>query len=209
MTRTIQEWQLSIRLNNETILSKEVKRGIIQGDSLSPLLFVLCMDPLSRRLNGEYPKPEIKLESEVYTCNHLLFIDDLKLFAESDDTLTKMMSETDRFFKSVGLEMNAKKSATNSSGPMLGATELSPTDGYKYLGVTENRCSIVMRQSYTDLKNTIIERTKSICNTRLSGKNSIRALNEYALSVANYYIGVVPMELVTSSQSTTKSERFS
>ena len=52
----------------------------------------------------------------------------------------------------------------------------------------------MIRQSYTDLKNTIIDRTKSICNTRLSGKNSIRAPNEYALSVANYYIGVVPME---------------
>lgn len=38
--------------------------------------------------------------------NHLLFIDDLKLFAHSEDTLKNMVDETENFFKTIGLEMN-------------------------------------------------------------------------------------------------------
>ena len=49
---TIKEWRLSIRFNNEEVLKKEVTRGILQGDSLSFSLFVMCIDTLSRKLNG-------------------------------------------------------------------------------------------------------------------------------------------------------------
>ncbi|KAF9762637.1 hypothetical protein NGRA_1878, partial [Nosema granulosis] len=87
-------WNLEIRANNEVILNKQVRRGILQGDSLSLLLFVLCMDPLSKRLNSTYPMIEVKLEENHYTCNHLLFIDDLKLIATSEQTLKAMVEET-------------------------------------------------------------------------------------------------------------------
>ena len=97
------------------------------------------MDPLSRKLNGRYPKVEVKLEKESFCSNHLLFIDDLKLFAESEDGLKEMMQETQNFFKVVGLEMNKEKSATNSLSSESQAAFLSAKEGYKYLGVTENR----------------------------------------------------------------------
>ena len=70
------------------------------------------MDPLSKRLNGLYPKLEVKLDDIHYTCNHLLFIDDLKLFSSTEDSLKSMVYETKTFFKTVGLEMNVEKSAT-------------------------------------------------------------------------------------------------
>lgn len=39
-------------------------RRILQGDSLSPLLFVLCMDPLSTKLNGIYFMAKVEGEEE-------------------------------------------------------------------------------------------------------------------------------------------------
>lgn len=54
------------------------------------------------------------LEKLVYGCNHWLFIDDLKLLAKYESVLNEMMIETQRFFQVIGLEMNAKKSATNT-----------------------------------------------------------------------------------------------
>ena len=68
---TIKRWKIDIKLNNKTILEKKIDREILQGDSLSPLLFVLCMDSLSRKLNTIYPKVVIKTEAENYVTNHL------------------------------------------------------------------------------------------------------------------------------------------
>ncbi|KAI5179376.1 hypothetical protein PAEPH01_2624, partial [Pancytospora epiphaga] len=78
----IARWEVSIRNGSNQILRKRIACGILQGDSLSPLLFVLCLDPLSRRLNGLHPKVSVKTDHGMHSTNHLLFIDDLKLLAE-------------------------------------------------------------------------------------------------------------------------------
>lgn len=85
--------ELSIRSGTEEIFEKEVRRGILQCDNLSPLLFVLCINPLSRKLNGAYQKINLPTDSGMYISNHLLFIGDLKLMAESDDVLKQLMEE--------------------------------------------------------------------------------------------------------------------
>ena len=191
---TIERWQIAIKLNNKTILEKSIKRGILQGDSLSPLLFVLCMDPLSRKLNSTFPKVVIKTESEHYATNHLLFIDDLKLYSEKEEILKKMCEETENFFNVVGLERNREKSATNCESCETIAIPLGANEGYKYLGVTENRKSEVSRETYERIRTEILKRVECICKTRLNGRNTIQAINEFALSVINYYIGPVRME---------------
>lgn len=56
---------------------------------MSPILFVLCMDPLSRKLNGLYLNISVKMNVEFFVTNHLLFFDDLKLFAEKETRLTR------------------------------------------------------------------------------------------------------------------------
>ena len=85
-------------------IRKEIGKRYFTRCNLSPLLFVLCMDPLSRKLNGKYQKVSISLESGMnYTTNHLLFIDDLKLLSESAEELERMMSETKDFFEILDL----------------------------------------------------------------------------------------------------------
>lgn len=51
---------------------------------------------------------KVETENEVYTCNRLLFIDDLKLLAKNEEVLIKMMTQTKEFFCDVGLKMNLK-----------------------------------------------------------------------------------------------------
>ena len=191
---TISRWLLDIRAGKEEILLKRVERGILQGDSLSPLLFVLCMDPLSRKLNTMHQKVCIKTEAGFYTTNHLLFIDDLKLLAEDETSLSAMVEETKKFFSTVGLEMNKEKSATNSAACEEDAELLDGIKTYKYLGIIEKPCSSVSEDTLIKIKNEIIARTKNLCNTKLNAKNLIKGINEHAISLVNYYIGVLKLE---------------
>ena len=41
------KWKLDLTSNGVPLGKAEMRRGIFQGDSLSPLLFVLCIVPLS------------------------------------------------------------------------------------------------------------------------------------------------------------------
>ena len=56
----------------------DIRSGIFQGDSLSPLLFCIALAPLSNLLNSSsygYKIQEGKL-------NHLFYMDDLKTYAK-------------------------------------------------------------------------------------------------------------------------------
>ena len=69
------------------ISTVSVKCGIFQVDTLSPLLFFLALNPLSYlldRLDG------YRVSTNMY-LTHLLYMDDLKLFARNDVDLQKLM----------------------------------------------------------------------------------------------------------------------
>ncbi|TBU04992.1 hypothetical protein CWI37_0063p0010 [Hamiltosporidium tvaerminnensis] len=55
-------------------------RKVLQRESLSPLLFVLCMDPLSQIPRKKYTKETIQTDAESQTNNHIFLLSDLKLF---------------------------------------------------------------------------------------------------------------------------------
>ena len=122
------------------------------------------MDPLSRKLNSTYPKVEIELPDEHYVSNHLLFIDDLKLFAENEKNLKAMKDEVkNKFFKVVGLEQNPAKSATNCESYETNSVILGVNEGYKYLGITENRRSEATKETYERVRAEILKRVEQIC----------------------------------------------
>ena len=64
--KSMEQWKLSLTSNGKDLGEVDAKRGIFQGDSLSPLLFVLCMIPLSlvlRKVNVCYEWGKIQAES--------------------------------------------------------------------------------------------------------------------------------------------------
>ena len=83
LEKNMKKWKLLLNSNGSDLWEVDVNWGIFQGDSLSPLIFVICMIPLSlllRKVKASYEwgRKEFKL-------NHLLFMDDLKLFGKSDN----------------------------------------------------------------------------------------------------------------------------
>ena len=84
----------------------DIRRGIFQGDSLSPLLFVLCIVPLTQALRKVESGNTLKNRENF---NHLLLIDDLKIFAKSDCEVYRLVSTVQMFNKHIGMEFRIKK----------------------------------------------------------------------------------------------------
>ena len=80
LERTMSDWKTVLTSSGEDLGEVGIKRGIFQGDTLSPLLFVVAMIPLSIVLNNEAMGNKFGKEGK--KINHL-FMDDLKVYGGS------------------------------------------------------------------------------------------------------------------------------
>ena len=79
---SMKQWNTELTASNQRLGNVKIRRGIFQGYTLSPLLFVLGIIPLTlvRQTKAWY-----ELKKGGKKINHLLFMDDLKLFAKNED----------------------------------------------------------------------------------------------------------------------------
>ena len=75
LVNSIKKWKVMVCSGNSELGEVEIKPGIFQGDSLSPLVFVLGLIPLSLVLSKT--KAAYELSESKDKINHLLFMDDL------------------------------------------------------------------------------------------------------------------------------------
>jgi len=83
--------------------SFEVKVGMHQSSALSPLLFVIVMEALSR-------------EFKVALTWQLLYTDDLAVIAQTEDDLIKRLNEWKDFVENRGMRVNMNKTKVMISG---------------------------------------------------------------------------------------------
>ena len=79
----------SIIFNESALEPFFPSRGIRQGDPLSPYLFIICMDFLSQLIEEKCSSNQwtpIKSSKNGLAFSHLMFADDLVLFAKANDT---------------------------------------------------------------------------------------------------------------------------
>ena len=69
-------WEVDLKCNNQSLDGVDIKQGMLQGGSLSPLLFVLCLISLTVILRKSESLYQFSSNKE--KINHLLFMDDLK-----------------------------------------------------------------------------------------------------------------------------------
>ena len=147
--RAMDRWGTTFHSQNATTRKIPVKNGIFQGDSLSPTLFVLAVGPLSYALNRFGPRMETsfgRTTGRTLQCNHLFYMDDLKLFARGTEQLSKLLRIVRSVSSVLGLELNLDKCAKAEYIPgggrvapsLMGIRELGEARTYRYLGIEQH-----------------------------------------------------------------------
>lgn len=85
----MESWKTQLTAFGKDFSEVSVRRGIFQRDSLSPLLFVIAMLPLSNVLNES--EAGYQLSKEEGKITYLLFTDDLKLYGRNEKEINSLV----------------------------------------------------------------------------------------------------------------------
>jgi hypothetical protein len=108
---------LQVRVKNNQITSDPIRiqQGIYQGESLSPLWFCLALNPLSYLLNRtNYGFGINSNNQETQRLNHLLYMDDIKLYAATNNQLQELLQLTQTFSRDIRMTFGIEKCKTLS-----------------------------------------------------------------------------------------------
>ncbi|CAA7017493.1 unnamed protein product [Microthlaspi erraticum] len=95
------------------------KRGLRQGDPLSPYLFVIAMNCLSTMLNKAAEEQKFNYHDKCHASKltHLCFADDLLIFVEGSlDSIQNVLQVLQEFHLRSGLAVSVQKSSFFTSG---------------------------------------------------------------------------------------------
>ena len=142
---SLKQWNTELTADNQRLGNAKIRHGIFQGDSLSPLLFVLVMIPLTLMLTQIKASYEVKKGGK--KINHLLSMDDLKLFAKNEDQIDSLVNTVRIFSEDIKMEFGLPKCGVliTKRGKVVKSDGISLPDGkmmknieegeYKYLGI--------------------------------------------------------------------------
>ena len=172
------------------------------NDSLSPLLFVLSIDVLSKQLDKQINKLNIKMngEEKQVKLNHILYMDDLKIMTNSLDEMEKAHKLTKEIFNAIGLKINVEKSGimtninSQINGELAELPRVTNDNPYKYLGI-EIGDKVNINKYCTRILNDVSSILSSLNTMKYSILITIRKINSDIISKLRYGFSIVPWKL--------------
>ena len=181
LQKSMQQWRLSLTTDGEDLGKVNVKRGIFQGD----------------RVNACY-----KWGKKEYKLNHLLFMDDLKLYAKNEEQTNTLVRTVHVFSTDIGMEFGIKKCGilTMKWGKIVKKEWIKLPDGevmkqvgqegYTYLGIIE-----LDKIKETEMKKKITkeckQRQRLIWKSKWNVRNKVTVINIWAIAIFRYGAGKI------------------
>ena len=195
------KWKVELTSAGERLGEVKIKRGIFQGDSLSPILFVVALIPMSIVLNSM--PVGYNLGKDRGNLNHLLFMDDLKLYSRKVEELDTLVQTVRLISEDIGMEFGISKCAMieMKRGKMVKNDGIELPDGerirsleideaYKYLGVLQSdkgkskEMKGIVRKEY-------FRRLRMILRSSLNSGNTVQTINARAVLIIRYGAGII------------------
>ena len=109
LAQAMAKWQTDIFLYHEKgvvhVERVRIRRGIFQGDSLSPLLFIIAINPISLLLNQRCSG----YKSEGLNITHCLYMDELKAYSCSYSGIEKALAVIEQFSSDISMSLGLSK----------------------------------------------------------------------------------------------------
>ena len=200
-------WKIELNLptSDKIIYIGEILywKGLLQGDHLSVILFILSLNPCSYLLNETERYKLGVSEERNKNLTHLLFVDDMKLYASNLEKSTLLLDMVTTFSQDIGMSFGEDKCGyvfidrgeLKQQGERIvinGVTikELNDGELYKYLGVDEN-----IQYDGDVSKERILKeyyrRVKAIWRSTLNVRNKSIVHNSFALSLLIPTVGIL------------------
>ena len=155
----------------------DIVAGVLQGDTLAPYLFIICLDYVLRtsidkiRENGFVPKKKRNRRYSAKTITDADYADDIAILANTSNQAETLLHSLERAAAGIGLHVKAHKTeymCYNQTGDIstLDGTSLKLVDKFTYLGssvssiekdtrltkawIAIDRLSIVWKSNLTD-----------------------------------------------------------
>ena len=182
-----------------SLAETKIQRGIFQGDALSSLLFIITLMSLNHILRTCIAGYKLSRSQE--KINHLMYMDDIKLFAKNEknekelETLTHAVRT---YSQDIGMEVGIGKCAM----PEMKSDNRHLTDGmelpnqdkirtigknetYKYLGILEAD-TIKQTEMQDKIQKEYRKRTRKLLEAKLSCRNLIKRINTWIVPLVRY-----------------------
>jgi len=188
----------SVQVNGELAGYFGSERGLRQGCSLSPYLFVICMNVLSRKIDKAATDKQIGFhpKCKLLKLTHLCFADDLMVFVEGNKkSIQGTLAVFDDFAIHSGLKISLEKSTLYMAGiPEIQREEILQqfpfehgTLPVRYLGLP-----LLTRRMTSSYYLPLIEKIKSQISSwtvkALSFAGRLQLIRSVIFSLTNFWI---------------------